>query len=184
VVELSGGQSTLDGSLEEYHAAWHKFITENDLQIFAESATPTTISWKVADKKAMFENLESLASVTEQVHIGTVNGRFIASIVLHEPYRGMQIIKILERRADSSDPLGLDSIDYLVENPKSASDILGKAKNCVVQKESNDMHEWLSLRFGESQQFEAKFVDHLVLAVAQKELALREKEILASLGIA
>ena len=184
MVELNGGQRNLEEMLKAYHVTWHEFIAENDLRVIAESATPSTISWKVADKKVLFENLENLVADTEQVHIGTVNGRFIASVVLCEPYMGMQIVKILERRAGSDDPLGLDSIDYLVENPKSAFDILSKAKNCVVQKESNDIHDWLSLRFGENQQFEAKFVDHLVLAVAQKELALREKEILASLGLA
>jgi len=183
IMELIGAENSLQKSLEDYEAAWRQLIEDNDLQVFADSVMPVTISWKVSDKKTLFENLEKLASQTEQVHIGTVNGRFIASIVLHEPVNGMQIVKVLERRAGSDDPLGLDSIDYLVENTDSAFDILSKVTNGTVQKEHNDMHEWLSLRFGEDAQYEAKFVDHLVLAVAQKELAQREEEILGSLNL-
>jgi hypothetical protein len=183
-MELTGGRTTLDEALAAYDTAWKKLITDNELEDFAESAIATTIGWKVADKHALFENMERLAGTTQQVHIGTVNGRFIASVVLKEPYHGMYVIKILERRAGSDDPLGLDSVDYLVQNPTATYDRLSKARGCLVAKESNDNHAWLSLRFGDTREYEAKFVDHIVLKVAQQELAEREQEILVALGVA
>jgi hypothetical protein len=183
-MDLHGGSADLDTMLSAYHMAWHQLIAENDLEIFKESVVPTTISWKVSDKKTLFGNLEHLANHTEQLHVATVNDRFIASIVLKEPYDGMQIVKILERREDSEDPLGLDSIDFLVEDSKQIFDIASRAKGCKIEKEHNPMHAWLSLRFGSEHQFEAKFVEYLVLRVAQTELAISEKAILASLGMA
>ena len=181
--KLSGGQDTIDHLLDDYQAAWSEFITINSLQAFVDSAQATTISWKVDSQKTMFDNLEQLASNTEQVHIATVNQRFIATVVLINPVREMRLLKILVRRSGLNDPLGLDSIDYVVENTTIASEVLGKVADCTLQKEHNDMHGWLSLRFGKNRQFEAKFMDHLVLAVAQKELEITEKEILTSLGI-
>ena len=43
------------------------------------------------------------------------------------------------------------------------------------------MHEWVSVRFGENDEFEAKFTDHLVLDVAVKELNQATDSILKSL---
>jgi hypothetical protein len=183
MIELIGGRDALDLMLDAYNKTWQNFVANNNLQAFAQIALPTTISWKVEDRKSLFNNLEQLAEHSEQVHIGMVDHRFIASIVLIEPYQGMRLIKILERRADSNDPLGLDSIDYLVEKLSSTYELLGRATDCSLQKQHNDHHSWLSLRFGETREFEAKFTDHLVLDIAQKQLASSEQEILSSLGI-
>jgi hypothetical protein len=159
---LIGGEHNIEQAFKKYNAAWRKL----SLKL---KAKPTTISWKVASKDDLFKNLEVLKNQTEQVHIGTVNDRFIASVVLTQPIHNMSIIKILERRAGSRDLLGLDSIDYLVENINASHE---KIKDYGAVKESNAMHEWLSLRFGENKEFEAKFTDHLVLEVAIKELQL------------
>ena len=183
MLELIGGRDEVDHLLDAYEAAWHEFINVNHLETFAESVQATTISWKVDSQKTMFGNLEQLADYTNQVHIATVNQRFIASVVLINPIREMRLIKILVRRSGSNDPLGLDSIDYLAENTTVIFEILSKAADCILQKEHNDLHSWLSLRFGKGREFEAKFTDHLVIAIAQKELAQSEKEILNSLGV-
>lgn len=178
MVELNGGRHSLEAALDEYETAWQNFIKVNNLNEWASAIKTNTISWKVADKATLFENLEQLADLTEQVHIGTVNNRFIASIVLHEPtWQSVKIIKILERRAGSADSLGLDSIDFLVSNTEEAFKALQKVKGGEIQKENNDMHAWLSLRFGENEEFEAKLVDHTVLAVAIKELKLAIKNL-------
>lgn len=183
MIELSGGRDTLSKMLDAYESAWNEFIDNNHLRAFSQSILPTTVSWKVDGHNSLFDNLEQLADRSEQVHIATVNNRFIATIVLIEPCRDMRLLKILERRAGSSDPLGLDSLDYLTENLNAVSDQLNGAADCTLQKDHNEMHNWLSLRFGLTRQFEAKFTDHLVLQVAQKELAQSEKEIINSLGI-
>jgi hypothetical protein len=167
---LVGADRNLKDSLKRYDDAWKR----SDLKI---KAKPTTISWKVANKADLFKNLEILKDKTEQVHIGTVNERFIASVVLTKPVHGMFIIKILERRAGSYDPLGLDSIDYLVDDIETVYEQL---KDLYITKESNEVHEWLSLRF-DDKKFEAKFTDHLVLDVAIKELKIAANRIMENL---
>ena len=184
MIELIGGRDSLEHLLDAYNTAWRVLVAQNNLRAFAQTALPTTIGWKVEDKKALFGNLELLADKSEQVHIGTVNNRLIATVVLIGPYRGMRLLKILERRAGSNDPLGLDSIDYLVEKLSSTYELLSRATDGNLVKQHNDHHSWLSLRFGEAREFEAKFTDHLVLSVAQKQLSASEQEIFQSLGIA
>ncbi|MGH7195912.1 MAG: endonuclease/exonuclease/phosphatase family protein [Candidatus Saccharimonadales bacterium] len=118
----------------------------------------------------------NLMPETEQVHIGTVNQRFIASVLLRQPVKdGIKIIKILERRAGSSDLLGLDSIDFIIKDLQQSYQTLRKAGASVIE-ESNDMHNWLSLRFG-AQKYEAKLVDYVVLQVAVKELQAAIKDL-------
>jgi len=168
---LIGDRQTLEEALKKYDAAWQ----EINLNIRAK---PTTISWKVAGKDDLFKNLEFLKDNTEQVHIGTVNNRFIASVALLNSVHGMYIIKILERRPGSHDPLGLDSIDYLVDDIDEAYTLI---KDLGAVRENNEVHEWLSLRFGESKEFEAKITDHLVLEVAIKEMQMAVKKIMKEL---
>jgi len=152
-------------SLKVYQAAWSELKQTNKLPDFL----PTTLSIKVPSKTQLYQLLDNNSENIEQVHIGTVNDRYIASAVLKEPFEGLPILKILERRPGSNDPLGLDSIDYLVGNLGRTFQMLQEAGLPVV-KEQNDVHAWLSLRFGQNNEFEAKFTDHVVLEVAIKEL--------------
>jgi hypothetical protein len=157
----------IETSLTAYREAW--VATLQDAASLVLEARATTLSLKVADKDAVLNMLSINQKQIEQVHIGTVNDRFIASVLLYKPYQGMPILKILERRPGSRDPLGLDSIDYLVEDLEHTFRLL-RAAGLPVVKENNEVHAWLSLRFGPEKRFEAKFTDHLVLAVAIKEL--------------
>jgi hypothetical protein len=77
--------------------------------------------------------------------------------------------------------LGLDSLDFLVSDTSAVLKMLQAAQAQVVE-EHNDMHAWVSLRFGGAAQYEAKFIDHLVLDVGIKELRLAETKILQLLG--
>jgi len=167
--------SSISQAIVDYRKAWVKLLEQSDsLKL---DARPTTLSIKVADKAALYKILQDNADNIEQVHIGTVNDRYIASAALKRPYQGLPILKILERRPGASDPLGLDSLDYLVNDIEQTFRALQNA-GLAVLKEHNEVHEWLSLRFGDKNQFEAKFTDHLVLEVAIKELGLSIKKLL------
>lgn len=176
MIVLTGGSEPLDGALAVYMEAWKQFQLEHMLTSSDFNPIPTTISWKVSDKSTMFENLYQLGNVAEQMHIGTVNERYIATAVLLAPYEGVRLIKIMERRAGSSDVLGLDGLDFYVPNIDLIDNILKKTGS-AVQLEQNEMHRWLSLRFGSSNQYEAKFVDHLVLQIAIDEMTIAQDKI-------
>jgi len=160
-------------TLDSYNQAWRRLVKDKGLNSFKA----TTLSVKVANKSELYKVLLDNEAGIEQVHIGTVNARYIASAVLKQPYRDLNILKILERRSDSTDPLGLDSLDYLVADINQTFKKL-KAAGLPIVKEYNDVHVWLSLRFGDYDEFEAKFTDHLVLGVAIKELQMSIEKIL------
>ena len=183
ILNLRGGRQPLPEALSAYESAWQRFAVQNGFEDFLESLPPVTIGWKVADKAALFANLEYLSAQTCGVHIGLVDGRFIATVILQAPYHGMCLVKILERKAGAADPLGLDSVDYLIPSGAAVYDRLASAIQGRLKKQRNDHHVWLSLRFGDDLEYEAKFMDHLVLKVAQAELAEQEQKILHELGI-
>jgi len=164
MLELSS-EFHIEQALGEQQAAWAELLAASQLPKFRA----TTLSVKVADKAALFQVLQVNQKIIEQVHIGTVSDRYIASAVLTESAFDMPILKILERRPGSDDPLGLDSIDYLVYDLEQTYEHFVAAGLPIV-KEHNEMHEWLSLRFGPDDRFEAKLTDHIVLEVAIKEL--------------
>lgn len=175
MIDLQGGDQPLELQLQGYMSAW------SELGISSTSVMATTLSWKVANKAGLFWNMKNLSPLIEQMHVGTVNDRYIASMVLKQPIQqSIWVIKILERRPGSQDALGLDSLDYLVKDLSAAREDV-QLKGHKIAAEHNDMHEWLSLRFGADDAFEAKFVDRIVLDVAIKELQLSTEAIQASI---
>jgi hypothetical protein len=99
MIILSGSSELLEATLNDYKSAWNDFLIAHQLTPLQGVAIPTTVSWKVADKAELFANLQASAAYTEQVHIGTVNDRYISSSVLNEPLHGnLWLLKILERR--------------------------------------------------------------------------------------
>jgi hypothetical protein len=50
-----------------------------------------------------------------------------------------------------------------------------KAAGARITKVRNDIHEWLSLRFGKDHEFEAKFLDHSLIDVIVKELQIAKE---------
>lgn len=169
MITLSGGTASLKVALSDHQTAWKAFIVINHLEAFEHSLTLAAISWKVEHKVALFANLRMIGGKAEQIHIGTINDRFIAMAVLKEPFAGANIIKILERRPRAHDPLGLDSIDYRVDDIDDTYDVL-KAAGARVERQENEVHEWLSLRFGQNHEFEVKFMDHPMIDFALRQL--------------
>lgn len=177
MLHLGNGVEPVVKALKEYDKAWKAFLVVYHAEPIGTMARPTTLSWKVADKAELFTCLEDNAAHIEQVHIGTVNDRYIASAALKQPFEGLPILKILERRPGSTDPLGLDSIDYLIKDKEKVFTLLEQA-GAAIERQHNDVHDWLSLRFGDRKQYEAKFTDHLVLEVAIKELNISVENLL------
>jgi hypothetical protein len=169
MITLTGGPYSLKDSLAAYRKAWKAFVVINHLEAFEHTLEPVAISWKVEHKVALYGNLRLIGDQAEQVHIGTINDRFIAMAVLKKQYAEARIIKLLERRTHSQDPLGLDSLDYYVRDLAATYELL-KAAGARVDQDHNDVHEWLRLRFGKNHEYEAKFIDHSLLDVAITEL--------------
>jgi hypothetical protein len=170
MITLTGGPDLLKTSLLSYEKAWKAFIVINHFESIESSWQRVAISWKVEHKVALYGNLRLIGDQAEQIHIGTINDRFIAMAILKKPYSGVRMIKLLERRPGSQDPLGLDSVDYRVDDLEKTYELL-KAAGAHVEEQHNDWHNWLSLRFGKDHEFEAKFMDHSLLNLVDKQLS-------------
>lgn len=135
---------------------------------------PNALGWKVADLDSFNTTLSQLLNAgATQVHIGEVNKRFIATVVLGEPVIwGINVLKLMQRRQNSGDPSGLDHIDfYYPDLEKTKGNLYGIES---WEMESNDAHQWVSLRFKTR---EAKFVDHSVLDVCIDEMKQAKDEV-------
>lgn len=170
---------TLTSELQRCLAGWRAY--EKDL-VKAGLKGPllaTAVGWKVADLKEFSKVTQDLLTKSEQLHVGTVNDRFIGTFVLKEPLSvdDIRLIKVLQRRQGSDDALGLDHIDFYIEDIELAKTVLSDTQANWLE-ESNDVHTWLSIRFGEVLEYEAKFVDHTVLSAGIIELQQAEKAIL------
>jgi len=157
----------------EYFAKFDSFASQNGLI----DLKPTTIGWKTTDISEFNATLSGYladSSVT-QCHIGFVDQRYIASIVFKEPiYTNVRILKLMQRRPNSTDPVGLDHADFAVDNLGQIEALLKKNPALKWSHESNEVHGWISVWFNDT---EAKFVDHLVLDVGVKELQDITKEL-------
>jgi len=176
------GNSPLDKRLKAYFIAWVDFITASG-QEWLGGLPPTALGWKVADRARFNQLLTGLSDRADQAHIGTVDGRKIASIVMTKPMQGdIYIVKLMQRRPGSDDPPGLDHVDFLLpESIEETAKLLDKAK-IHYTPQANELHHWLSLRFGEDGRYEAKLLDHLVLEVGVAELQFAAKQIIDHLN--
>ena len=159
---------------DQYFKKFGVFVKANGLT----KHEPATIGWKVTDitefNKALAGFLAS--DLVNQCHIGFVDKRYIASIVFREPiYQKIYILKLMQRRPGSTDPVGLDHVDFTVADLPATEAEFTKSGVADWDYESNEVHTWISVRFNGT---EAKFVDHVVLDVGVKEL----KDITKQLG--
>lgn len=139
---------------------------------------PATIGWKVKDIDEYTETISSFLKkdLIDQFHIGFVDRRYIASIVFKKPiYKEIYILKLMQRRPNSKDPVGLDHVDFSVNSLSETAKELDTKDIENWGYEANESHKWISVRFSDT---EAKFVDHIVLDVCIKEL----KTVMSKLG--
>jgi hypothetical protein len=167
-------QDKLSRGLRAYFVIWDSFRKDNKLTKYI----PNTVGWKAEDIDE-FNNILGLllsSSVVNQCHIGYVDERYIASIVFHEPiHKNIYILKLMQKRTGSSDPSGLDHVDFFVNQLRNVEDEFNNRSIGNWEYESNEAHKWISLKFEGT---EAKFVDHIVLDVCVTEL----KNVSAKLG--
>jgi hypothetical protein len=171
--------ATLETQLTRCLKMWRVYEKDLIKQGLNGPLLTTAVGIKVPDVAELQAVTDALLTDIEQLHVGTVNNRLIASFLLKSPLpvEGIQIIKVLQRRPGSEDPLGLDHVDLFVEDSKTAEKALSQAK-ANWKRESNDVHSWLSVRFGEDLEYEAKLVDHTVFSAAVKEMQQAEDQIL------
>lgn len=169
----------LNVALADYQKKWDQLVAGRTNQAFFKSLRPTSVAWKTTDLKDFDKSFQNLTKACDQIHIGWVNERWLASLHLKGTTleQGITIIKLMQRRPGSKDPVGLDHLDFITPDLKVAEKVLAGEKSLKWGPESNNPHcSWLSIWFDGT---EAKIREGSVIDVCIAELRDISKSISA-----
>ncbi|HUC88223.1 MAG TPA: hypothetical protein VMR95_03675 [Candidatus Binatia bacterium] len=169
----------LNQEIEAYRVKWQTLIDERTDKAFFTSQKPTAVGWKVEDVNDLDKKFAELRDLCDQIHFGWINERWLITMHLKSTKLawGIEVIKLMQRRPQSTDKVGLDHVDFLSESNPKAESVLNSEPNLKWTKESNDYRcKWLSLWFAGT---EAKLRTDTVLEVCVKEMQETDKKVKA-----
>jgi hypothetical protein len=169
----------LDIAIEDYQSKWQTLCAARADQAFFEHLKPTAVAWKVADLETFNACFAELRDRSALVHSAWINERWLATFYLDEALTGgLKIVKLMQRRPESADALGLDHFDFLIPENSDAKAVLNSESALKWTEEKNGDHcKWLSVWFAET---EAKLRSDTVLEVCAQELLDAQKAVQGS----
>lgn len=172
----------INAALRDYYTRWQELVdTRKDGEYFKE-LKPVTVGWKVADL-AQYDDVRSqLRPMAGLMHERRMNNRWLSSIVLEdvELEGGICVIKLMQRRPASDDPLGLDHVDFYTPDVIGLEEMMDREPDLKATQERNDAldnYSWISIWFDGT---EAKIKQYTVLKLAGEELQTIEDQIIAA----
>lgn len=172
----------LNTAINDYWTKWQALVAARQNKTFFESLKPTAAAWKVADRAEYDRMCGELHDQSDHIIETWMNGRWVAKFLLRdaELNGGIKIVKVMQRRPGSDDPLGFDHVDFYGPSLVETEEVLTQEKNLNWTRESNDSLEgygWLSVWFEGGP--EAKLRDDTVIDIITIELQqLKQKRIL------
>lgn len=168
-------------AIDVYQAKWQKLVSSCQNQAFFQALRPTAVGWKTVDFPDLQRRFHELRDACDQIHLGWLNERWLATMHLREQKLGLgiELVKIMQRRPGSSDAIGLDHLDFLIPEGMDAKDVLGKESGIKWTEEKNgDFCQWISIWFEGT---EAKLRKDTTFDVGAAELTSVSKKIKAGL---
>ena len=163
-------------ALEDYTVKWRAVVDGANATDFFEALKPTAVAWKTEDLTDFIARFDELQAVCDQVHLGWINERWLATMHLKDEtlQEGITIVKLMQRRPGSTDAVGLDHVDFLITNGGDAKQVMTSEPALKWTEESNgERCKWISVWFDS---LEAKLRSDTVLQVCADELLeLQEK---------
>lgn len=153
-----------------YLERWENLAENRHDKAFFRQLTPTSIGWKTTDIDEFNDIFLELRDRCDQIHLGWVNERWLASLHLKDAALpgGVTIVKLMQRRPGSSDPVGLDHLDFYAASEDEIIQALALEVDLDAAEESNNpLCHWHSIRFDG---LEAKLRSDTVLDVCIAEL--------------
>src|ERR1700754_4849654 len=117
----------LETAIKDYEQKWNKLIDSSADKIFFDGLLPTSVGWKTEDLADFDRRFAELRELCDQVHLGWVNDRWIATLHLTDKTLPLKltVIKLMQRRPGSSDATGIDHLDfYFHPGEVKAKDVL------------------------------------------------------------
>ena len=170
----------LNDAVMVYHTKWHELVSKRTNKVFFEALKPTAVAWKTENLDDFNHRADELRELSDQVHFGWVNDRWLATFHLkEEKIQGCTcVIKLMQRRPGSTDAVGLDHFDFYIPDDTDAKTLLAQEQDLKWSEEVNGEHcKWLSIWFDGT---EAKLRRDTVLDVCAQEMKDIEKHLLES----
>ena len=166
----------LNDAIDSYQGKWEVLCTGRKDAAFFHALRPTAIGWKVTDR-AEYDRLFALwHDACDQISEVWMNDRYIAKMHIREELHwGITIVKLMQRRPNSTDAVDLDHVDFYAAEPVITSAMQVKEPDLKFSEEENGVCRWTSLWFDDT---EAKLRNDTVLSVIATELQDLEKQIL------
>lgn len=169
----------INSELAAYRDKWQRLVSSRTNTVFFEQLIPAAVGWKVADLTDFDTAVTTLREYCDLVVHTRLNNRWIAKMVLRDDTLGLgaPVIKIMQVRPGSKDPLGLDHLDFY--SPKSPDEIEQtlRAEGVKWSHETNhdgDDYPWASIWFDNT---EAKIKHYSVLDIYADQLRAVSRKI-------
>jgi plasmid maintenance system killer protein len=167
----------INEAIKSYKIRWGNISEDTQDKDFFEQQKPTAVAWKVTDLDDLLNKFNTLRGLCDQIHWGWINERWLITMHLKDQNLDwdISIIKLMQRRPDSKDAVGLDHIDFWSKVNNQAKSILEKT-NLKWTEEKNTTHcKWVSIWFDQT---EAKLRTDTVLDPCIAELKETKDKIL------
>lgn len=171
----------IESATKEYFTKWNNLVEKRQNKTFFESMKPVAVGWKVEDRAAYDAMLAGLHDDADRIIETWMNGRWIAKVHLKNATLpgGITIVKVMQRRPESTDAIGLDHVDFYIPEKVDLAEVFASESDLKWSEESNDVidnYNWISLWFDGT---EAKLKFDTVLDIIQAELKEINEEITA-----
>jgi hypothetical protein len=169
----------VSAAIGEYQQKWEAMVKDRANQDFFNRLKPIAVGWKTLDLADFDKRFAELRDHCDHIHIGLINNRWIATMHLKAETLnwGITVVKLMQRRAGSNDPVGLDNMDFYSDVSEfTGKEVLQQEPSLKWETESNGFANWISVWFDGT---EAKIRTESVLEVCIKELRDIDKRILA-----
>lgn len=159
-----------------YLDEWAVLSEERQNKTFFASLKPTAVGWKATDRKELMDQVNELRDMCDQIHFGWVNERWLVTLHLKDMLLpgNITVLKLMERRPGSTDPVGLDHVDFYAGGA-DVKEALKDETDLRYEEERNGEHcKWISVWFNGG---EAKLRNDTVLKVCADEMMEFEQKI-------
>lgn len=158
---------------------WQTFAKQRANVDYFANLKPTAVGWKCTDRDELMRYFAEIRDLCEQIHFGWVNERWLISAYFKDVALpgSIKIVKLMERRPGSSDPVGLDHVDFY----SVTSDVkrhMEQEQDVKWTEETNGDHcKWISVWTDAG---EAKLRTDTVLKVCADEMLEYEQRIIGA----
>lgn len=155
-------------AIDEYWGKWEALVGARKNKEFFDRLRPTSIGWKTVDQAEFDQLFVEWRSACDQIHLAWLNDRWLATMHLKDAKlsHDIEVIKLMGRRPNSTDAVGLDHLDFLDMEETNTIAVLDE-EGLKWTDEKNNLCVWKSIWFDNT---EAKLRNETVIDVGIAEL--------------